>query len=74
MPGTPFKYAPQHDEVFIDIARRLGRCRFVFFVYERRELSEKLRQRLKFKFSQAGLALEDYCASFPGKTGLSFMA
>src|SRR5258706_71436 len=71
-PGTPFKYAPQHDEVFIDIARRLGRCRFVFFVYERRELSEKLRQRLEFKFSQAGLALEDYCAFIPWQKRAEF--
>ena len=71
-PGTPFKYAPQHDQVFIDIARRLGRCRFVFFVFERRELSEKLRQRLKFNFSQAGLALEDYCAFIPWQNRAEF--
>src|ERR1022692_1973193 len=25
-PGTPFKYAPQHDHVLVEIARKLGSC------------------------------------------------
>ena len=71
-PGTPFKYAPQHDAVFIDIARKLGRCQFVFFVYERRDLSEKFRQRLMFNFTQAGLAFEDYCVFIPWQDRAAF--
>src|SRR6266571_3612205 len=40
-PGMPFKYAPQHDWVFAEIARRLGRCQFVFFIPEVSDLAEK---------------------------------
>ena len=42
-PGTPFKYVPQHDHVFVDIARRLGKAQFIFFTNKRSPLlSEKL--------------------------------
>lgn len=63
-PGMPFKYAPRHDGVLAAIARRLGRCRFLFFVDpKRRELSDKLRLRLAARFAAEGLKLDD-CASF----------
>src|SRR5208282_3907761 len=29
--GMPFKYAPEHDWIFPELARRLERCQFVFF-------------------------------------------
>ena len=59
-PGTPFKYAPQHDRVFPAIARMLGRCQFVFFTHELAHLSEKLRRRLKAAFERDGLDFERY--------------
>lgn len=61
-PGTPFKYAPQHDWIFPEIARRLGRCRFVFFTHWTRGLSEKLRLRLAGAFSRSGLDFDQYAA------------
>ena len=64
-PGTPFKYAPQHDWVFPEIARRLGRCRFVFFTHWTRGLSEKLRLRLAGAFSRGGLDFDQYAAFIP---------
>ena len=54
-PGTPFKYSPQHDWVFVEVARRLGRCQLIFFRYAREGLSNQLTQRLVAAFSQAGL-------------------
>jgi protein O-GlcNAc transferase len=54
-PGTPFKYRPQDDAVWVEIARRLGRCTFAFFQHERAELSNKLRRRLTDAFARAGL-------------------
>jgi len=51
-PGVPFKYAPQYDHVFTEIARRIGRCQFVFFIHKTHQLSEKLRQRLEVVFAQ----------------------
>jgi predicted O-linked N-acetylglucosamine transferase (SPINDLY family) len=54
-PGTPFKYAPEHDAVLTAIARELGACQFVFFTHWARALSEKLQQRLAGAFTHAGL-------------------
>ena len=40
--GVPFKYAPQHDRIFVEIARRLGPSRFLFFEHDKFELSRRL--------------------------------
>ncbi len=54
-PGTPFKYAPEHDAALPAIARQLGACQFVFFTHWARALSEKLHRRLADAFARAGL-------------------
>jgi protein O-GlcNAc transferase len=46
-PGTPFKYAPQHDRVLVEIARRVPQARFVFFTGDPPALSDKLARRLR---------------------------
>jgi predicted O-linked N-acetylglucosamine transferase (SPINDLY family) len=67
--GTPFKYAPEHDRVLVEIARRLGECRMVFFVYSDSTLSEKLRSRLAAGFG----ADFERCVSFvPWQTRAGF--
>jgi predicted O-linked N-acetylglucosamine transferase (SPINDLY family) len=71
-PGTPFKYAPEHDWVFPAIARGLGRCRFVFFVHRYRGLSEKLRSRLDQAFRQAGVAFERHVIFVPWQRKAEF--
>lgn len=65
-PGTPFKYATQHDGVYAAIARRLGRCRFAFFVHQGRgDLAERLVQRMRGAFYDAGLRAEDFITFLP---------
>ncbi len=64
-PGTPYKYTPQYDRVFTDIARRIGRCRFVFFTSRQEELSGKLRRRLVEEFARAGMDFESYGVFIP---------
>src|SRR6266568_1497693 len=64
-PGVPFKYAPQHDGVLTEIARRLGRCRFIFFTHQTRNLSEKLRRRLEIVFARSRLDLGDFVTFIP---------
>ena len=54
-PGTPFKYSPRYDWVFIEIARRLGDCQLIFFVGRNKALSERLQRRLSAAFSASGL-------------------
>ncbi len=60
-PGTPFKYDPENDSVLVEIARRLGRCSFVFFEHEKAALSHRLRARLGEAFHRAGLDAQGFC-------------
>lgn len=72
-PGTPFKYAPEHDRVLAQIARQLGRCRFAFFTYWTQPLSEKLRLRLARAFDAEGLELDRYVSFLPWLTRPAFL-
>jgi len=71
-PGMPFKYAPQHDWVFAEIARSLGRCQFIFFIPEVSILAEKLRQRLEAAFTRYGLKIDEHVIFIPWLTGPAF--
>jgi predicted O-linked N-acetylglucosamine transferase (SPINDLY family) len=71
-PGTPFKYAPQHDAVIVAIARKLGRCRFVFFDHVSSAMMEKLRRRLRAAFEREGLEFERFVSFIPWLTGPAF--
>jgi protein O-GlcNAc transferase len=64
-PGTPFKYAPEHDWIYPEIASRLGRCRLVFFRYWVRALTEGLEARLRRAFEARGLPFERYVQFIP---------
>jgi predicted O-linked N-acetylglucosamine transferase (SPINDLY family) len=63
--GVPFKYAPQNDRVLVEIARRLEKCRLVFFMHPNREQSEKLSHRLASAFGAQGLNSERYVTFVP---------
>lgn len=71
-PGTPFKYAPQHDWVFPAIARLLGRCQFVFFMHPPAHLSQKMHRRLKVAFERDGLVFERYVVVIPWQPRAAF--
>lgn len=71
-PGTPFKYAPQHDPVFPQIACRLGNCRFIFFKHWTPGLSERLEQRLRAAFDRAGLDYGRYVTFIPWQSKPAF--
>jgi protein O-GlcNAc transferase len=70
-PGTPFKYAPQHDWVIVEIARRLGKCRFIYFEFG--SAWKLLKTRLETAFAQSGLRFEDYCAFVPWQERAQFL-
>jgi predicted O-linked N-acetylglucosamine transferase (SPINDLY family) len=59
-PGTPQKYAPEYDGLLTGIAKRLGRCRLVFFAPRAGQAGTKLRARLEAAFQREGLRLADY--------------
>ncbi|MGH8706518.1 MAG: tetratricopeptide repeat protein [Burkholderiales bacterium] len=64
-PGAPFKYAPEHDALYAEIAQRLGRCRLVFFTHRTPPLSERLRARLERAFQARGLSFGRYVSFVP---------
>jgi predicted O-linked N-acetylglucosamine transferase (SPINDLY family) len=64
-PGVPFKYQPQDDWLFVEIAQRLGRCNFVFFQYEIAELSRKFQERVAAAFECAHLDPSRYLRFIP---------
>jgi predicted O-linked N-acetylglucosamine transferase (SPINDLY family) len=64
-PGTPFKYSPAHDRVWVEIARRASPCRLVFFRPSESEASPALEERLTRAFSNAGLQFADYVTFVP---------
>jgi predicted O-linked N-acetylglucosamine transferase (SPINDLY family) len=63
--GTPFKYAPRYDRVLVRIARRLERCRLVFFTHYVPEISAELRDRLQRAFARDGLELDRFAVFMP---------
>jgi predicted O-linked N-acetylglucosamine transferase (SPINDLY family) len=75
-PGTPFKYAPRHDGVLVEIARQLGACTFVFFAPEGNErahdLSARLQRRLADSFAREGLDSGRFVVFLPWQSRPSF--
>ena len=60
-PGVPFKYAPQYDWIYAEIARRLGDCQIVFFTGPVPELSKKFQTRLRNVFDTEGVDFHRNC-------------
>jgi predicted O-linked N-acetylglucosamine transferase (SPINDLY family) len=73
-PGVPFKYAPQHDWILAEIARRLGRCRLLFFTHWNRALSQRLAERLRAAFDARGVDYERVVTFLPWQPAAGFKA
>jgi predicted O-linked N-acetylglucosamine transferase (SPINDLY family) len=71
---TPFKYLPQHDALYPQIAQRVPGARFVFFEYfASAALAATLRRRLEAAFRAAGLDPAAYCEFRRWQPGDAFM-
>lgn len=65
-PGAVQKYQPRDDWTFVEIARRLGECQFVFVLGSHAEtLWPILRRRLETTFANAGLDAGRYLVFIP---------
>lgn len=73
-PGTPFKYAPEQDRLYVEIARRIGPCQLCFFICGNPALSEKLRRRLAHAFTRAGLDFDRHVRFIPWLPPAEFFA
>ena len=58
-PGTPFKYQPEHDHVFAEIAQRVPEAQLVFFRPSTAGLANLLEVRITKEFEAAGLNAMD---------------
>jgi predicted O-linked N-acetylglucosamine transferase (SPINDLY family) len=57
-----FKYLPQHDDVFVRIARAVGDCQFVFLRhFGAQKITATVQERLERAFAAAGLRANDHC-------------
>jgi protein O-GlcNAc transferase len=59
-PGTSFKYQPEHDHIFADIARGAPDAQLVFFRPSVAALSNLLEARITKEFEAAGLNVKDH--------------
>ncbi len=72
-PGSPFKYAPEHDHVFVDIAKRLPDSQFLFFTNPRVPAwSELFQKRLDNLFRASGLDPSVYLRVMPWQSSAGF--
>jgi predicted O-linked N-acetylglucosamine transferase (SPINDLY family) len=71
--GTPFKYAPRHDALYAEIARRLGECQLAFFAPHPRELMERVRERMARAFAAAGLDFAQHAVFLPWQSRPAFL-
>jgi predicted O-linked N-acetylglucosamine transferase (SPINDLY family) len=59
-PGTPFKYQPEHDHIFADIARNAPDVQLVFFRPSVTPLAARLEVRIIEEFEAVGLKAADH--------------
>jgi predicted O-linked N-acetylglucosamine transferase (SPINDLY family) len=62
--GSPSKYTPKNDYIFIEIAKNLKKCQFIFFNFEE-NLTKILQTRLQHVFVDAGLNANEYIRFIP---------
>lgn len=72
--GTAYKYAPQHDAVLAEIARRCQPCKLVFFQGTEVGLAALLEQRLRASFAAAGVSFDDCVRFIPWQSQPAFFA
>jgi predicted O-linked N-acetylglucosamine transferase (SPINDLY family) len=62
---SPFKYLPQYDRIFAQIAQQVPQAHFVFLRHPSSHIVERFQRRLQQAFFQVNLASTDYCTFLP---------
>ncbi len=61
-----WKYLPQYDDIFPEIALKVPQAKFGFIEYQLSDaITNKFKQRLKTAFAKRGLNGEEYCLIMP---------
>ena len=66
-----FKYLPQHDYIYPEIAKRVPQAYFIFLSIL--ELAPIFRERLQKAFAVVDLNIEDYCQILPRQSRYNFL-
>ena len=66
-----FKYLPQYDFIYPEIARQIPNACFVFL--ETFYLKSKFNNRLERAFSKVGLSSQNYCQILPGQSWQNYI-
>lgn len=72
--GTCVKYDTAYDSIFVEIAKKVGACTFVFFESYPLALSEILHKRIEKRFEEAGLSFDSYVVFIPWQHISSFFS
>ena len=62
--GSPSKYSPSHDQVLVQIAKKLGKCQLIFFNFNE-NLTAILKVRLQEAFELAQLNPDEFIRFIP---------
>lgn len=73
-PGTPFKYAAEHDALLAAIARGVPGGKLVFFRSRPEALSRRWERRLRSAFERAGVDYERHVVFVPWQDPQAFRA
>jgi predicted O-linked N-acetylglucosamine transferase (SPINDLY family)/glycosyltransferase involved in cell wall biosynthesis len=72
-PGSPYKYRPEHDQLWLNVAKRLPNAQLLFFLHTRRQgTSNRIRGRLERLFEQEGMDLNNHAVFVPWLTANRF--
>ncbi|HEY9810372.1 MAG TPA: hypothetical protein V6D13_13660, partial [Halomicronema sp.] len=67
-----FKYLPQHDWIFSEIARRVPQAQFAF-LSNSKFVDKKFKKRLQQAFKQVNLDSEQYCLILPQQSWADYL-
>ncbi|PPT05743.1 hypothetical protein CKA32_002575 [Geitlerinema sp. FC II] len=67
-----YKYLPQYDYIFAEIARQVPQAQFAFLCHPEAAITEKFRQRLARAFSSVGLDSDRFCKILPRLDQVSY--
>ena len=67
-----FKYLPQFDDIFAQIAQRVPQSQFAFLSSHSTTITAQFKTRLGRAFANFGLNSEDYCVFLPRQTQVDY--
>ena len=69
-----FKYLPQYDHVFAEIAARVPHAQLVFLSHSNLEVTRQFQERLAAAFKSLNLRFEDFCLFLPRLNFADFLS